>query len=188
MMNESGRTSTPATKVRERLGSVARLMRNRRVKLALKTTGGLLVLVAVGRHVSQTWQRLHSHGEVLRLDPGWMALGVVLYVAGLTVFGVFFDRVMRASATPIGLGPAVRAYLISHLGKYVPGKALVVVMRVGLVTPYGARAATAAFATLYETLVMMAGGALIATLGFLVRPVEPWAVLLSACLTLAFLV
>src|SRR5262249_47603632 len=127
-------------------------------------------------------------GETLHLDPGWLALGVVLYVAGLVVFGVFFERVMRASATPIGLGSAVRAYLISHLGKYVPGQAVVVVVRVRLATPYGARAATAAFATLYETLVMMAGGALIATLGFLVRPIEPWAVILSACLTLAFLV
>jgi len=36
-----------------------------------------------------------------------------------------------------------RAYLIGHLGKYVPGKAMVVVLRVGLITPYGARAATA---------------------------------------------
>ena len=35
-------------------------------------------------------------------------------------------------------------------------------MRVGLATPYGARPATAAFATLYETLVMMAAGGLIA--------------------------
>ena len=84
-----------------------------------------------------------------------------LYLAGLTLFGVFFDRIMKASPTPVRLGPAVRAYLISHLGKYVPGKAMVVVMRVGLVTPYGARPATAAFATLYETLVMMAAGALI---------------------------
>ena len=40
---------------------------------------------------------------------------------------------MRASPTPLGLAAAIRAYLISHLGKYVPGKAMVVVMRVGLV-------------------------------------------------------
>ena len=33
----------------------------------------------------------------------------------------------------------VRAYYIGHLGKYVPGKALVVVMRVALVVPAGVR-------------------------------------------------
>jgi uncharacterized membrane protein YbhN (UPF0104 family) len=43
---------------------------------------------------------------------------------------------------------------------------MVVLMRVGLVEPHGARRATAAFATLYETLVMMAAGGLIAALGF----------------------
>src|SRR5437660_1240799 len=43
---------------------------------------------------------------------------------------------------------------------------MVVVMSVGLVVPYGARPATAAFATLYETLVMMAAGGLAAGLGF----------------------
>ena len=35
------------------------------------------------------------------------------------------------------LVPALRAYLVSHLGKYVPGKAMVVVMRSGMVVPFG---------------------------------------------------
>ena len=39
---------------------------------------------------------------------------------------------------------ALRAYLISHLGKYVPGKAMVVVIRAGSSAPAGARPATAA--------------------------------------------
>ena len=43
---------------------------------------------------------------------------------------------------------------------------MVVVMRAGLSVPYGARAATAAIATFYETLVMMAAGGLVAALGF----------------------
>ncbi len=90
----------------------------------------------------------------------------MLYLARLAAFGVFFWRVLKAGATPTTLPPALRAYLISHLGKYVPGKAMVVVMRAGLVVPYGARPATAAFATLYETLVMMATGGFVAGVGF----------------------
>ena len=50
---------------------------------------------------------------------------------------------------------------------------MVVVMRVGLLAPAGARPATAAFATLYETLVMMAAGGVIAALGFALCPVDP---------------
>src|SRR5215469_8470117 len=128
----------------------------RGAKLALKGVLAVLVLWAVGRHVARTWRDLRQHGETLHVEPAWIALSVLLYLAGLSACGVFFGRVLRAGPSPVGYLPALRAYLISHLGKYVPGKAMVVLMRVGLVTPYGARPATAAFATLYETLVMMA--------------------------------
>lgn len=188
MKKSLGRTSVFATTLRQRLESVGRLAKQRSAVRALKTIVGLLVLWTVGRHVRQTWVRLHEHGGALRIEPGWIALSMGLYLVGLTLFGVFFDRIIKASATPVRLGTAVRAYLISHLGKYVPGKALVVVMRVGLTTPYGARGATAAFATLYETLVMMTGGALVATLGFLVVPLEWWPVLIGLSLSIALLI
>lgn len=160
----------------------------REAKIAVKAVVAVLVLWAVGRHVARTWRDLHEHGVTLRVSPAWIALAMGLYLSGLTACGVFFGRVLRASATPIGYVPAVRAYLISHLGKYVPGKAMVVVMRVGLVTPYGARPATAAFATLYETLEMMAAGGLIAALGFAFPPVQEWALSLGIGLAVALLI
>ncbi len=113
---------------------------------------------------------MQHHGGVPRLGVGWLLASVVLYIGGLSTFGMWFWRILESSATPVGAWVAVRAYLISHLGKYVPGKALVVVMRVGLVTGYGARPATAAFSTLYETLVMMASGGLVAAVGFTIGP------------------
>lgn len=137
-----------------------------KLKLAVKLILTVLVLAFVARHVHRTWLDLSSRGETLRIDAWWVALSVLIYLAGLAAFGVFFWRVLEAGATPTTLQPALRAYLISHLGKYVPGKAMVVVMRAGLVVPYGARPATAAFATLYETLVMMATGGFVAALGF----------------------
>lgn len=136
------------------------------LKPVVKATVGILVLVAVTRHVWRTWDDLRARGGPPRLDAPWIALAIALYLVGLSLFGLYFVRVMGASATPVGVFAGWRAYLISHLGKYVPGKALVVVMRVGLVTPSGARASTAAFATIYETLVMMAAGGLLAFVGF----------------------
>src|SRR3954452_8531414 len=112
MMQSPGRPTTLATSFRERLGRWPRPRWNRATKLLLKTVVGLIVLGAVGKHVHQTWLRLHEHGDVVRVAPGWMALGVVLYLAGLACFGVFFDRILKASATPVPLGPALRAYLI----------------------------------------------------------------------------
>ena len=37
----------------------------------------------------------------------------------------FYEDILKASPTPVRLFPALRAYLVSHLGKYVPGKAMV---------------------------------------------------------------
>jgi hypothetical protein len=146
------------------------------VKRAIKAAIGVLVLWAVARHVRATWTDLKLRGESLHVDAAGIVLGAGLYLLGLCALGIYFGRVVNASATPIGYLASLRAYLISHLGKYVPGKAMVVVMRVGLVVPYGARAASAAFATLYETLTMMAAGGLVAAVGFVIAPVPPIAV------------
>ncbi|GAC1451533.1 MAG: hypothetical protein NVSMB9_36510 [Isosphaeraceae bacterium] len=142
----------------------------RSARLAIKTVLAGLVLWYVGRHVARTWKALHEPGAALRIEPAWFVAGGVLYLAGLSACAVFYGKVLASSSSPVPLGPSWRAYLISHLGKYVPGKAMVVVMRVGLVVPYGARPSTAALATFYETLVMMAAGALAAAIGFALGP------------------
>ena len=133
---------------------------------ALKWAVALVVLWAVGRHVLRTWNDLRDQSRSLHFEPGWLVGVGILYLAGLSACGRFYERILRSSATPVRLLPALRAYVVSHLGKYVPGKAMVVVVRAGMVVPFGARASTAAIATFYETLVMMAAGGLIAAAGF----------------------
>jgi glycosyltransferase 2 family protein len=133
---------------------------------AVKAAIAAVVLWAVGRHVLRTWGDLADHQSTLQLEPVGLAVAGLLYLAGLSAYGVFYESILRASATPIRLVPALRAYVVSHLGKYVPGKAMVVVMRAGLSMPFGARGSTAAIATFYETLVMMAAGGLVAAAGF----------------------
>jgi hypothetical protein len=143
---------------------------------AVKMTVAALVLWAVGRQVLRTWNDLKRHEVVLAVEPIRLTASGLLYLGGLSCCGRYYEQVLKASATPIAFAPALRAYLVSHLGKYVPGKAMVVVMRAGLSTPFGAGGATAALATFYETLVMMASGGIVASVGFLLagasRPVQ----------------
>src|SRR5947209_3237254 len=135
---------------------------------SVKAALAVVVLWAVGRHVLRTWNDLADHRISLRFEPAWLVASGLLYLAGLSAYGVFYNLILQASATPIRLVPALRAYLVSHLGKYVPGKAMVVVMRAGMAVPFGARAATAAIATFYETLMMMSAGGFVAAAGFAV--------------------
>lgn len=102
----------------------------------------------------------------VQVRPAFLILSGIAYLAGLACCGLFYHAILRESATPVVKFAAVRAYLISHLGKYVPGKAMVVVMRAGLSVSHGARGATATVATFYETLVMMTSGSLVAAAGF----------------------
>ena len=134
--------------------------------MLVKTAVALLVLWGVGRHVLRTWHDLQRHDLAIEPRPIFLMLSGLVYLAGLSCCAFFYDDILKASPTPIPTLPAYRAYLISHLGKYVPGKAMVVLMRAGMSAADGAKAATAAIATFYETLVMMAAGGLLAALGF----------------------
>ncbi len=149
---------------------MARFAWKRFAKRAVKTALAVLVAAYLYRHIARTWRDLADHDASIRLSPLWAVVGGLLYLAGLTACAVFYAKVLAAGTPPVGGRVAIRAYLISHLGKYVPGKALVIVMRVGLTAPYGARPATAALSTFYETLAMMAAGALVAALGFAMGP------------------
>lgn len=132
------------------------------IKPLVKALLGLLIAVMVARHVARVWGELGRSGLEWTFDPLWFGASMGLYGLGLAAFGMSFWRILGRSDSPVRPWPAIRAYVISHLGKYVPGKALVVVVRAGLVSPHGSRPATAVFATFYETLLMMASGGLLA--------------------------
>jgi uncharacterized membrane protein YbhN (UPF0104 family) len=133
---------------------------------AVKSLIAILVLAAVGRHVYRTWNDLAAAGVSLHVEPLWLIASGLFYLAGLLACGWFYACILRSSPTPVKLIPSLRAYVVSHLAKYVPGKAMVVIVRAGMVVPFGARASTAAIATFYETLVMMATGGLLAAFCF----------------------
>lgn len=140
---------------------------------AVKAAIAVLIFWGVGRHVVRTWNDLGNSGTTLELHPVWLVASGLIYIVGLSFCGAFYGDVLSSSPSPISRFAAQRAYLVSHLGKYVPGKAVVVVMRAALSTPYGARASTSAVATFYETLVMMASGALIAAVVFAMAGESP---------------
>ncbi|MEZ6046842.1 MAG: hypothetical protein R3C11_14940 [Planctomycetaceae bacterium] len=65
---------------------------------------------------------------------------------------------MRSCGADVPWGAAIRAHYCGHLGKYVPGKALVLVIRTALVKNAGCPPALAALTATCETLMMMGTG------------------------------
>ena len=87
---------------------------------------------------------------------------------------------MRVMGQDARLGEALQAYYVGQLGKYVPGKVMVLVIRAGMIRSHRVSATVATVAVFVETLTMMAVGAFIAAAGLAcLFPQQPLAALIG---------
>jgi glycosyltransferase 2 family protein len=139
----------------------------RRLKLLAKLAIFGVVLYFISDSLAGGWNSLQNQIHVEktwspnRIRWPWLLAAAVIYLAGQLPNGLFWHRILGSLGQHVPLGATLRAFYIGHLGKYVPGKAMVVVMRTGMLVPHGARPAAAAVSVFYETLTMMAVGAVL---------------------------
>jgi len=149
------------------------------LKPALKLA--LLAAVAWGLHrtVMTAWEQLEArHWSPSSLRPGWLVVAGALYFLGQLFPGCFWRQLIGELGPRPRRGEALRAYYIGHLGKYVPGKATVILIRAGLIRGSGASATAATLAVFYETLSTLAVGAGLAAAILIVRfPDRIWLIL-----------
>ena len=105
--------------------------RKKRLLLAVKLSIVLIVAWAVGDTLFKAWGQLAGYDW--NLSPLWLIAAGSLYLLGLLPAGLFWCHVLRRLGQDARLGATLRAYYVGHLGKYVPGKAMVVVIRAGMV-------------------------------------------------------
>jgi hypothetical protein len=99
--------------------------------------------------------------------PGWLLASGVLYLLGLGFPALYWARLQRHLGQQLPGPLAVcRAYYVSHLGKYLPGKAWALALRATLIARPGVRVSVAGLASFYEVLTTMTGGALFAAVLF----------------------
>lgn len=123
-----------------------------------------------------------------------IAIAAVLYAIGLLPPAWVLHRSLTALDVPVSLRRAVAAQLLGHAGKYIPGKAVVVVLRVGGVLPPAgpslrdpdrngmiARATTGVF---FETLLMMGVGGLVAGILLSTSPLPVWVRAMAAAMAI----
>lgn len=166
----------------------------------LKVGVVVAVLAFVGQTFSTAWSELSQRR--LRVDP-WLAIGAGCLIAvGQLPMAWFWRQTLLALDQPAPVGASVRAFMISQIGKYVPGKASVVLIRTERLltslrqqesTDTPPSTAVIGASVFYETLTHMAVGSLLAAVLAATVPLgdggqRPWLIALSlglaaVCLT-----
>jgi glycosyltransferase 2 family protein len=142
--------------------------------LALKLGLVALVIWGVHRSLRTAWQDLEAKQfNIADWHPGWLMVAAVLYLAGQLPWAVFWWRLLRVMGQGPRLGAAVRAWYIGQIGKYAPGKAMVIIIRAALVRRYRTTATAATVAVFFETLTTMSVGAALAAILLALRFPEP---------------
>lgn len=136
-------------------------MTRRRLLLVGKSLLAVVLIGAVGWHFARLLDTpaLRDHPPAAR--PAYLIAAGLLYLAAHTLWATFFVQLLWSQRADVPWLIGVRVYFVSQLGKYVPGKAWVIVLRVLMLRPLGVDPAAAAVMGVYETLVSMAAGAVI---------------------------
>lgn len=143
------------------LAAVIRLLTRKRLLLVLAQIAVVAIVLMF------VWQTLWEAGGALadyrwNLNPGWLAAAGVLCLIGYLPAGLFWHHLLRVMGQDAGVAETLRAYYIGQLGKYVPGKVMVVVIRAGLIHSHRVDLVVAAVGVFVETLTMMAVGGFLA--------------------------
>ena len=126
------------------------------------------VLGVVCWRVASLWQEGQRAGGEVTWGWGWLVAAAVVYLVGWLPSAWFWRSLLAGSGHTVGWWPLLRAYYCGHLGKYIPGKAGVLVIRAGLLKSSGVPATTAAWTATWETLLAMGVG------GVLGLGLAPW--------------
>ena len=131
-------------------------------KRLLKLSVFLIVVFMIKETVEQSYHEFEQAElgmDSLAIKP--MILSACLYCFGVTCFAYMWHRILHIlNQHPTGK-ESLGSYFISQLGKYVPGKALVVVIRSERVQSDRTAISPAVIGVFIETLAVMAVGAVL---------------------------
>ena len=122
----------------------------------------ILVLFWIVRCFYKNW------GEIVQFDWNprfrWLFLSGVFYILAYLPSASFWYLSLRWLGQDPEYWSSLKAFYISQLGKYVPGKAMVVLIRSEMISGPNVRPSIAVVSVFYETLTMMGSGAFIASI------------------------
>ena len=127
-----------------------------RLWTVLKWALCLIVLAFVAQRGAELWRQ--DELERVEFSVGWLVLAAAAYLVGWLPSLWFWRALLQRLGGNVGMADAARAYYCGHLGKYIPGKATVLVIRSGMLRERGSPVSVSALTATYETLLMIGAG------------------------------
>jgi uncharacterized membrane protein YbhN (UPF0104 family) len=135
--------------------------KRRLVFFLLKLLLAMALLAAVGWKFAEFFKSVNWDSLTKQVDYVSLAAAGLLYIGCHTLWGTFWVQLLRGQGVTITWWLGLRAYFVSQFGKYVPGKAWVIFLRVGLLRSLEVRPTVVIVTGAYETLTNMAAGAVL---------------------------
>lgn len=116
----------------------------------------MLVVLFLGKRGYELWNQ--DDLQQLQINVFWLIPSGIVYLIGGIPAVWFWRELMQSFGGTIRFRDALQAYYCSQLGRYVPGKATVLIIRAAMLKNRGLGPASAAVTATAETLIMMGVG------------------------------
>jgi len=128
----------------------------------------VLILALVARHFFRILAQPELDPYPFALRIRYLIPAAFLYLGAHVCWAWFWVRLLRSQGVQVSFLDGLRAYFVSQFGKYIPGKAWVILIRVALLrSTKGGTPLVVGITATYETLTSMGAGAL---LGLILLP------------------
>lgn len=120
-----------------------------------------VILWMIWGKLGRAWDQILSADYKLQLDWTWLAIGGVVYALSLPFPATYWFYALQHLGQKPKYAATLRAHIVGHLGKYIPGKIFVVLIRSGLLKGPGMDTTVCVLSIFLEGLMQMAVGALV---------------------------
>jgi glycosyltransferase 2 family protein len=173
---------------------ISRLLKanGRRLLAVARRTIGLLAVLALAIGTVVVWRGVDDFAALgLVLDTGYLVLSIITLLVAFAMGAVGWWLIVRALGGRLWVGSAITVWLVSQLGKYLPGGVLWTVAGRSVAAEEMGLAPTLVTASMaVEFLLQIVGAACLATVtlswGVLGSTPQTWLVVAAACCAVAF--